>query len=104
MKLKSTIKLSALASILLFVVIFVSGCQTQVVNTWTGVYYPDKNIRLDESMKTISPIFNTLIECKAWAKLQVKPDDDYDYECGKNCHTENGSELVCEDLIQVGEG
>ena len=99
MKLIQKLKLIAFAFIMFFVAISISGCKTEIVNTWTGFYYPNGD-KYDGSTQITSPAYGTLLECKSWAKVQVLPGDKYDYECGKNCVLEDDGETVCEQIIQ----
>jgi len=101
MKLILKIKLIAFALIMFFVAISISGCKTETVYTWTGFYYPNGD-KYDESTKITSPIFGTLVECKAWVKVQVKPGDKFDYQCGKNCVVK-GDNTVCDEIIDKND-
>lgn len=69
---------------------------------WIGFYYPDYNNLINY---THSPELKSLEECRLWVENQVSiynsSGEGYDYECGKNCDYESGSDLyICEETVE----
>lgn len=74
-------------------------------DSYVGFFYPDAgNLTVDIQSKTT---FETLDECRAWAKVQVMENirtiavsQKYDYECGKNCRLSGDKPYVCEETLK----
>ena len=88
-------RLRVVSSIALFAAAVSWGCANDV---WRGFVYPDRgDLLTHESIGT----YSTLEDCRAAAHAYlkgIKAVDSGDYECGKNCHLDESSELqVCEE-------
>ncbi len=65
-----------------------------------GFYYPDiNNLTNDIQSPTV---FDSLDSCRNWVYSIAgsRKDENYDYECGKNCKLQNGQKpYVCEETL-----
>lgn len=78
-----------------------SGCFKE---NWKGFYYRDKENLGDESKWVISPgEFSSLSDCRDWVNgiVRSRNDDNYDYECGKDCRFNKESAIfVCKETVR----
>ena len=65
-------------------------------DSWIGFYYPDADNLIVHRQ---SPELKSLDDCREWVNTQIRPRDNYDYECGRNCKME-GELYVCEETIR----
>lgn len=48
------------------------------------------------------PVQYSLDDCRTWIRSRANEmrDEDYDYECGKNCRANSSGLLICEETLQ----
>jgi hypothetical protein len=91
--------------LLAIVLVLIWGGTTFFKNDeYIGFYYPDAGNLFEDIQSTNT--FDSLDACRNWIDLQksihnqdgTKQDD---YECGKNCHLQNGQKpYVCEETLE----
>ena len=85
-----------LVAVVLFLYSFLSK------DKYMGFYYPDRNNLSNDIQSDIS--FSSFESCRAWVNSQIlkynKNNQDYDYECGKNCKLDGGKPYVCEETLE----
>ena len=90
------------SSLLLFLVISLSGCASETQNqtskpaTWQGTYYEHG---LEEN-EEYGPVFDNYEACESWAFAKKSNSDDY-LTCSKNCHSvlDDGTP-ICEEVVR----
>jgi hypothetical protein len=89
-------------------VILLAGCWNKWENNsennsdnweWMWFYYPDRYDIWNSSLRVIEKWFNSLEECRNWARREgYNRGDDYDYECWYKCKP-SGSLYMCEKTL-----
>jgi hypothetical protein len=67
---------------------------------YIGFYYPDVG---DLTVFKQSPELDSLHDCRDWVDDMIgeRTDDNYDYECGKNCKLGKLGDLyVCDETLE----